>query len=120
MRTPPAVPSSFGLDHDLDVGGLRVIGHEALDLVGQVVGVEHDVLDPAVLQVADLASQDRLAANLNEDLRRGLAERAQAGATPGRQYHRVHGCDIGPVCTTANAGAPALIQPTAEPRRGES
>ena len=76
-------------EHELHTA--PVAGREPLDLVGEVMRVDDDAVDALALEVAKLSGQERLAADIDEDLRNVQAKRIETSAAPGAEDHRVHG-----------------------------
>ena len=66
---------------------LRARGEMALDLLGEVMHVDHRALDARVRQPVEHVIDQRLAADLDQRLRHVVGERAHARAEAGRQHH---------------------------------
>jgi UDP-glucose 4-epimerase len=78
------------LSYTDDLEGGRVLADERLDLVGEVICVDHDAREPLLLEVSQMPSEQRLAVDLQKDLRNPLADRAEPRSSAGCKHHRVH------------------------------
>ncbi len=67
-----------------------VPGDERLDLVSEVVGIDHDALDTLPLKVPEMPGEERLSPNLEEHLGDTLAEVPETSPAPRCENHRVH------------------------------
>src|SRR5581483_3271123 len=64
--------------------------HVLVHALAEVVDVERDLGHALAGEVAELAREQRLARDLDEDLRRRRGERAEPGPVPGPEHDRPH------------------------------
>ena len=89
LTTAPPVPSSRPRSSEMVIFGLLPRREVALDLLGEVMHVDHRALDAGFRQPVEHVIDQRLAADLDQWLRHFVGERAHAGAEARRQHHGV-------------------------------
>ena len=68
----------------------RPIAERVHDLVAEVVQVDDDLGNPVPLEEQEVPLEDRPPCNRQQRLWQGLGQRAQPGAEPCGQDHRLH------------------------------
>ncbi len=89
LTMPPPVPSSSLRSSENTMRGRCRAGEVTLDLVGQVMDIDHGLLDPGGRQPVEHVVDQRLVADLDQRLRNRAVERPHARAKPGREHHGV-------------------------------
>ena len=91
LTTPPPVPSSTPRSSEIDDLRARARGEVALDLLGEVMHIDHRALDARLGQPVEHVIDQRLAGDLDQRLRHLVGERAHARAEAGGEHHGVAG-----------------------------
>ena len=87
LTTPPPVPRSSCRSSEIDDAGPLPRLQMLLDLIRQVMHVDHRAFDPGVGQAVEHVIDQRLAADPHQRLGELAVEWAHAGAETRRQHH---------------------------------
>ena len=118
LTGPPPVPSSSARSSETTIGGRCAAGEMPLDLVGEVVHVDHRALDAGIGEAVEHIVDQRLAADRHQRFRDRAVVRPHARAETRRQHHGAARCDSA-ICSDTPIDCPLLrIKATLAPDHG--